>query len=445
MTIITPRTLKGFRDLMPSQALRREHMVAVVSSVFRTHGYLPIETPALEYAEILRGKAGEESDKQLYEFEDAGGRRVALRFDLTVPLARFVAEHQDRLAFPFRRYHIGPVWRGERPQKGRFREFLQCDADIVGSTGSAADAEMLVVMASTYRALDVGEVVLGVNDRRVLVGLLDCLDAADLAVPVLRALDKLDRQGPEVVQEEMAAAGLSATAITTLLEATAPGSHDADTLAGLDRAVKGSEIGEEGVASLGRVRDLVLASGVAPEQLRIDPRIARGLDYYTGIVFEARFREVPGFGSVGGGGRYDDLAGLYTKTRLPGVGGSIGLDRLLAALEEREGEARVHPPSEALVIHPGSDRLDAAFTFAAGLRARGLSAEVFPEPKKHGAQMRYADRQGIRFVFTPDTDGSYHAKDLTTGATFDVADPQGAAEAVDRHRASSPPPRVDRV
>ena len=427
MTLITPRTLKGFRDLMPDQAVRRERMVRVVSAVFRAHGYRPIETPALEFAEILKGKGGEESDKQLYEFDDAGKRRVALRFDLTVPLARFVAEHEGKLPFPFRRYHVGPVWRGERPQKGRYREFLQCDADLVGATGDAADAEMLVVIAAAYKALDVGTIVLRFNDRRVLAGLLERLDAAALAAPVLRALDKLDKQGAEAVAKEMQTAGLSAESADTLLDLAAMGTDDADTLASLDRAVQGSAIGEEGVAALGRVRDLAIASGVDPQLLRVDPRIARGLDYYTGIVFEAHFADAPGFGSVGGGGRYDDLAGLYTKSRLPGVGGSIGIDRLLAAVEEREGGTAAYASSDAMVVHPGAERLDVAFAFAAGLRARGLSAEVFPEPRKHGAQMRYADRLGIRFVFTPDESGTFHAKDLTAGETFAVATAEEAA------------------
>lgn len=434
MTLIPPRTLKGFRDLMPDQALRRERMVDVVSAVFRAHGYRPIETPALEYAEILKGKGGEESDKQLYEFDDAGKRRVALRFDLTVPLARFVAEHEGKLAFPFRRYHVGPVWRGERPQKGRYREFLQCDADLVGATGDAADTEMLVVMAAAYRALDVGAVTIRFNDRRILAGLLERLDASGLAVPVLRALDKLDKRGTEAVAREMREAGLPAESTERLLGLAEMGTDDADTLARLEGAVTGSRVGEEGLAALGRVRDLAIASGVDPGLLRVDPRIARGLDYYTGIVFEAHFADTPGFGSVGGGGRYDDLAGLYTKSRLPGVGGSIGIDRLLAAVEEREGGTARQSVSDAMVVHPGPERLEAAFAFAAGLRARGLSAEVFPEPKKHGAQMRYADRLGIRFVFTPDADGAFHAKDLIAGETFDVSTPEEAAGEITTRR-----------
>ncbi len=295
-------------------------MVDAVAEAFRAHGYLPIETPALEYAEILKGKGGEESDKLLYEFEDTGNRKVALRFDLTVPLARFVAEHEGQLAFPFRRYHVGPVWRGERPQKGRFRELVQFDADLVGAVGDAADAEMLVVMAAAYRALDLGEVVLRFNDRRVLTACSRSSAPSELTVPVLRALDKLDKQGPKAVAKEMTEAGLASKDADALLDIAQPGTDDADTLSSLLKAVRGSEVGEAGVEALGHVRDLALASGIPPEGLRVDPRIARGLDYYTGIVFEALFVDAPDFGSVGGGGRYDDLAGLYTKSHLPGVG-----------------------------------------------------------------------------------------------------------------------------
>src|SRR5262245_52459766 len=190
---IEPRALKGFRDTMPAAAAARNRMFRRIEAVFESFGYVPIDTPALEYAEILRGKGGEESDKQMFEFEDAGGRRVAMRFDLTVPLARFVAEHQNELAFPFRRYHIGPVWRGERPQKGRFREFTQCDADLIGPVGPAADAEILAMYCRVYETLGVEGFEVRLNDRRILNGLLETLGLSDRAVPVLRALDKWDK------------------------------------------------------------------------------------------------------------------------------------------------------------------------------------------------------------------------------------------------------------
>lgn len=423
--MIQPRTLKGFRDLTPEQAFRRATLVRTLEDVFRRHGYAPIDTPAMEYAEILKGKGGEDSDKELFEWTDKGKRQVALRFDLTVPLARYVAQHQGGLTFPFRRYHMGPVWRGERPQRGRFREFWQCDADIIGPESDSADAEILVLMADAYAALDVGAVTLRVNDRRVLTGLLEKLGAAELSVTVLRALDKREKQGDEVAAREMVTAGLADDAAARLLEVTAPQADDEATLALLAEAVAGNERGEAGVAGLRRVRELFLTAGRTEAEIRIDPGIARGLDYYTGIVLEAQLNALPDIGSVGSGGRYDDLAGLYTKTRLPGVGCSVGIDRLLAALEELAPGGQTASP-DVMVVNPGPERLAQAFAFAAALRAGGVSAEVYPAASKHKAQMRYADKRGIRFAITPDEDGSFFGKALATGEARSCANVDAA-------------------
>jgi histidyl-tRNA synthetase len=416
MERIRPRTLKGFRDLMPEQALRRAELVRTVEDVFRLHGYGPIDSPVLEYAEVIKGKSGGEVDKEIFEFTDKGGREVALRNDLTVPLARYVAQHEGRLVFPFRRYHVGMVFRGERPQRGRAREFLQCDADLVGPVGPAADAEVLVVMACVYAALGVGAVTLRVNDRRLLTGLLEQLGAAELAVPVLRALDKRDKLGEETVRGEMAGAGLAGDAIDRILEVATPLGTDEETLAVLDRAIT-SETGRAGLDDLATVRALFAAAGQPDDALQIDPSIARGLDYYTGLVVEARLDALPDIGSVGAGGRYDDLAGLYTKSRLPGVGFSIGITRLMDALEALGEDGAARAPTAALVIQPDARRLPAAFALAAALRRDGVSTEVFPEPKKHGQQMRYADRRGIAFVFTPEEDGGVHGKRMADGET----------------------------
>jgi len=428
MSLIQPRTLKGFRDLMPEQALRRAHIVRTIEDVFRAHGYGPIDTPVLEYAEIIKGKTGGETDKELFEFVDKGGRAVALRNDLTVPLARYVAQHQGQLVFPFRRYHIGLAFRGERPQRGRAREFLQCDADLVGPVGVSADAEALVVMAAVYAALDVGAVTLRVNDRRILNGLLELLGAGALAVPVLRALDKREKHGDDVVRKEMAEAGLDAEAIDKILDFSQPRSGNDETLAALEQATTDSETGRAGVADLRTVCALFEASGGRPEAVRIDPSIARGLDYYTGIVFEAQLDALPDIGSVGAGGRYDDLAGLYTKARLPGVGFTVGVTRLMDALEALGQETASGVSTQAMVANTGPDGLAEGFAFAAALRAEGLASEVFPEAKKHGQQMRYADRRGIPFVFTRDEDGSFHGKRLADGETHRCASAADAAQ-----------------
>jgi histidyl-tRNA synthetase len=421
VTKIEPRTLKGFQDLLPAQALRRADLIRRLEDVFRAHGYGPIDTPSLEYAEILKGKGGEESDKQLFEFDDAGGRRVALRFDLTVPLARFVAEHQNELVFPFRRYAIGHVWRGERPQKGRLREFVQCDADLVGAVGPAADAEVLVLMCAAYAALDVGRVTVRVNDRRILNGLLESLGGGVPVAAALRALDKRDRQGDDVVAAELGAAGLSAEGARTLLDVTRPRADDEECFAVLSAAVGASAVGRTGIAALRTVLSLVRAAGHAEGSVRcvVDPSIARGLDYYTGVVMEARLDAVPAVGSVGSGGRYDDLASLYTNTKLPGVGCSVGIDRLLVALAEpgAAAPAASRSPAEVLVVHPEEGALASAFALAGALRAAGLRVETFPEAKKHGAQMKYADRQGLRLALTRNADGTWHGKDLRDGTS----------------------------
>lgn len=430
---IEPRTLKGFRDTMPAEAAARNTMFRAIEAVFESFGYGPIDTPALEYEEVLRGKGGDESDKQMFAFEDQGGRRVALRFDLTVPLARFVAEHQNELAFPFRRYHIGPVWRGERPQKGRYREFVQCDADLIGAVGPAADAEILTMYARVFGALGVEGFVIRVNDRRVLNGLLEANGVLDKAAPVLRALDKWDKVGREGVAQELRDAGLPAPAIEGVLAFPGcAGADDAATLAALEGLVGATARGREGVDGLRATMRLVAAAGVPAAQVRVDPTIARGLDYYTGVVFEAALPSATGFGSMGGGGRYDDLASLYTNTKLPGVGCSVGLTRLLVALEEQGKLASAAAARSVLVTHPESGDPTASIALAAAVRREGFLVETFPEPKKHGAQMKFADKKGLRFALTVDPAGGVHGKDLRTGEAFDVRDAAGAADEMRR-------------
>lgn len=427
---IEPRTLKGFRDTMPAAAAARNRMFRTIEGVFESFGYVPIDTPALEYAEILKGKGGDESDKQMFEFEDQGGRRVALRFDLTVPLARFVAEHQNDLAFPFRRYHIGTVWRGERPQKGRFREFWQCDADLIGAVGPSADAEILAMFARVYGALGVEGFTIRVNDRRILSGLLETIGIPEKAVPVLRALDKWDKIGREGVRQEIEAAAdvPKEVAEKVLLFPACAGRDDADTLSRMEALVGANAKAREGIEGLRAALRLVRAAGVPEARLKVDPTIARGLDYYTGIVFEASLPEGSGFGSVGSGGRYDDLAALYTNTRLPGVGCSIGVSRLLEALEEKGGVLSGGARKSVLVTHPEEGDPARSFVLAADVRREGFAVEVFPEPKKHSAQMKFADRKGVRFVLTVDAAGAVHGKDLQTGEAFDASDAHAACD-----------------
>jgi len=407
MPLIEPRTLKGFRDYLPQQMIPREALVETARRVYRSYGFLPIDTPALEYEEILTGKGGAETDKQLYRFEDHGGRHVALRFDLTVPLARFVAQHSAELGMPFKRYHIASVWRGENTQRGRYREFMQCDFDAIGTESFVSDVETVLVIHDLFRALGIEKFTIRVNDRRYLSNLLEGHGFAARQTDVLRVLDKLDKVGQEGVIGELRGLGFDGGNVEMLL-------RHLD-----DRTRKPSE--EPAMRHLVDVHRAVVAAGVDPARVQFDTSIARGLDYYTGIVFETRLDDLPGIGSVCSGGRYDDLASLYTKERLPGVGASLGLDRLLAAMEELGiGEKR---RSTAPIFLPYFDeeRLDDYLKLASRLRAAGLGVELYPEPKKLGAQLKYADRRGFRFALVLGNDewksGTCQVKDLAQGST----------------------------
>ena len=394
---ITPRTLKGFRDYLPETMIPRERLIETARRVYRSYGFSPIDTPALEYLEILSGKGGDESDKQLYKFQDHGGRWVGMRFDLTVPFARFAAQHINELGTPLKRYHIATVWRGENTQRGRYREFMQCDFDTIGTRSAAADIETALVIHDLFQAIGFEQFTIHVNNRMVLTGLLERLDLADRAVPVLRALDKLAKIGPARVTDEMMATAKATNeqANEVLRLAGISGDND-DVLKQLEPLVAGNETGAEGVARLAEMLAAVRAAGVAPERIKLDVSIARGLDYYTGTVFETFLDALPGIGSVCSGGRYDNLAGLYTKQELPGIGASLGLDRLLAAMEELDMIEKVSTPAPVFIPYFDKNRLHDYIKLAAALRAAGLGVEIFPEPKKLGQQLKYADRRGFR-------------------------------------------------
>jgi histidyl-tRNA synthetase len=398
-TLIAPRTLKGFRDYLPAAMMPREWLMETARQVYRSYGFSPIDTPALEYLEILTGKGSDETDKQLYQFKDHGGRDVGLRFDLTVPLARFAAQHINELGVPFKRYHLGTVWRGENTQRGRYREFMQCDFDTIGTTSLVADIETALVIHDLFRAIGIEQFTIQVNNRMVLSGLLERLNLADKATPILRALDKLAKIGPEKVAAEMVAtAGTTADHAASVLQLVEVRGTNESILSQLDKLVAGSAKGEEGV---GKLRDLVAAvtaAGVAEGRLAINPSIARGLDYYTGTIFETFLDELPGIGSVCSGGRYDNLAGLYTKQQLPGIGASLGLDRLLAGLEELGRLEKTSTPAAVFIPLFEAVRLHDYLKIAAQLRAAGLGVEIFPEPKKLGDQLKYADRRGFKLA-----------------------------------------------
>jgi histidyl-tRNA synthetase len=397
--LIPPRTLKGFRDYLPELMIQRERLLEQARRVYRSYGFAPIDTPALEYTEILLGKGGEESDKLIYRFRDHGDRDVALRFDLTVPFARFAAQNIGKLGVPFKRYHMGPVWRGENTGEGRYREFWQCDFDTIGTTSNAADIETLLVIHDLMSALGIERFQMRVNNRLILNGILEQLGMADKAAPLLRSLDKLpkikrDATGAEMVQQ----AGVLPAQAERILDLAEIAGDNRAILDRLQKDFGANERALEGIARLRQLLDVVQATGIAQERLSIDLSICRGLDYYTGTIYETFLSDLPGIGSVCSGGRYDNLAGLYTKQALPGVGASLGLDRLLAALEKLGCLESTATPAPVFVVQFAADRLADYQKMARHLRAAGIGVEVFPEAKKVGAQLQFAEKRGFKLA-----------------------------------------------
>lgn len=417
--LIEPRTLKGFRDYPPELMIPREHLMEQARRVYRSYGFAPIDTPALEYTEILLGKGGGETDKQLYRFTDNGGRDVALRFDLTVPFARFAAQHIGQLGTPFKRYHLAPVWRGENTQRGRYREFVQCDFDTIGVTSNAADIEVVLVIYDLMRALGFEKFRIHVNNRLILNGLLEELGLAGQTARLLIVLDKLPKIGRDKVIEEMTAGEgrVGRSQAERLIALTETEGANSSILDHLEKDFGSNDRAREGIARLRQLLAVTNVAGVGEEHLRLDLSIARGLDYYTGTIFETFLNDLPGIGSVCSGGRYDNLAGVYTKQSLPGVGASLGLDRLLAAMEELKMLPRVATPAPILLVQFSAERLGDYQRMARSLRAEGIGVEVFPEAKKIGQQLQYAEKRGFRIALIagPDefTQGVWKVRELS--------------------------------
>jgi histidyl-tRNA synthetase len=431
--LIEPRTLRGFRDYPPALMIPRERVLQTARDVYRSYGYAPIDTPALEYAEVLLGKGGGENDRIVYRFRDHGDRDEAMRFDLTVPFARFAAQHISQLGTPFKRYAMGPVWRGENTAAGRYREFWQSDFDTIGTTSNAADVEVALVINDLFEALEIDRFEVRVNNRLVLNGLLESIGIADKAVPVLRSLDKLGKIGREKVIEEMASeAGVTAEQAGRVLVLAETAGTNEERLAAVERSFGGSP-NEKAAEGIRRLRELLAAAtvaGVPDGRIRIDLSIARGLDYYTGTIFETFLLDLPKIGSVCSGGRYDNLASLYTKQVLPGVGASLGVDRLLAAMEDLKHPwlTGVSTPAPVLITQQDPTRLGYYHRLARDLRAGGVAAEVFPDPKpkKLGPQFQYAERRGFKLAVTagPEefAEGKVKVKDLTRREEQPVAE-----------------------
>jgi histidyl-tRNA synthetase len=396
MAQIQPRTLKGFRDFLPDAMLAREWLVETTRRVYRSYGFAPIDTPALELLEVLMGKGGAESDRQLYQFTDAGGRRVGMRFDLTVPLARFAAQHAAQLPMPFKRYHIGTVWRGENPQAGRYREFMQCDFDTIGTTSTTSDIETVLVIHDLMRAIGFERFQIRVNNRRVLTGWLEGIGLVEQATDVLRSIDKLDKIGAAGVAEELRRLEqVNDRQVAEVMEYVSLRGSRAEVLDLLQPRVAGSTSGQRGLDELRQLDSALAALGIGDDRVALDVAIARGLDYYTGTVMETVLGDLQAIGSVCSGGRYDDLTSLFSDQPLPGIGASLGLDRLLAAMEELQMLPGGTTPAQVFIALFDERWLHAYLQLAAALRAAGWGVELYGEPKKLGQQLKYADRRGF--------------------------------------------------
>jgi histidyl-tRNA synthetase len=423
---IKPRTLKGFRDFLPAQMMAREFLIDTARQVYRSYGFSPIDTPALEYAEILLGKGGDESDKQLFRFTDQGKRDVAMRFDLTIPLARYAAQNFQKLGTPFKRYHIATVWRGENPQKGRYREFMQCDFDTIGTTSNTTDIETLFVINDLLERIGFERFTIRVNNRLVLNGVLETLGLPDQSVGVLRALDKLPKIGRDAVAGELIEkVGISADQARQVLDFAQLGGTSDDILSQLRQLIAGNESGEQGLANLAELFAACSSCGLPNDRVVLDVSIARGLDYYTGTIYETFLGDLPGIGSVCSGGRYDNLAELFTSQPLPGVGASLGLDRLLAAMDELKMLPEASTPASILVTQFDKERRIDYLSLARLLRSAGFATEVFADAKAIGKQMKYANNKGFRLAIIAGPDefasGSWQVKDLAVGSQETIA------------------------
>ena len=445
--MIKPRTPPGVMELLPRDQIAFQRMLDTIRRNYERFGFLPVETPVFELSEVLLTKSGGETERQVYfaqstgalEKESQGLPELALRFDLTVPLARYVAEHEHELAFPFRRYQIQRVYRGERAQRGRFREFYQCDIDVVGKDALSIrfDAEILAVIHAVFSELGIGDFTVQLNNRKLMRGFFEGLGVADgdRQMDVLREVDKLDKRGADYVRETLTGEGfgLSQDTVQKILEFVAVRSHShVDALERLDALGQGSDTFNQGIAELREVLELVHALGVPESDYCLNLSIARGLDYYTGTVYETMLDGYQQIGSICSGGRYEDLASHYTKSKLPGVGISIGLTRLFWQLREAGLVAGVDESSvQAMVALMEDNQLTESLDIARRLRAGGINTEVQMEAKKLAKQFQYASRAGIRFVVLAGEDelkrGVVTVKDLAREQQFETTRDQLAS------------------
>ena len=378
MTTNTPQTLKGFRDILPAEKQKRDWVQARIIKVFARYGFVALETPTLEYAELLLGKYGDEADKMVYTFTDRGERQVGLRYDQTVPTARILSQYAEQLPKFFRRYQIQNVFRTDKPQKGRYREFTQCDIDIFGSTSPVADAEILACTYDTFKELGFTNVQLVVNDRQVLLNTLQPFANEKLTVfSIVQTIDKLDKLSKDEVKAELTNKGLDAQQASQVLEA-------------ITNAPKSDNLSE--------IIKLTQALGVPAEALVFSPATARGLDYYTGMIFEVKIKDVEG-NSLGGGGRYDQLIGQLSGSEdIPAVGVGLGFDRIVELADQQGLIPTTGNSAQVLITLFDSDNITSALELAQTLRAAGIATEIYPQPDKLAKQFKLADQKQIPFV-----------------------------------------------
>lgn len=424
--IIKPRTLSGFRDRLPHEALVKKTILQTVSDVFESYGFAPIETPHLEYAEILVKQGSDEIQKELYRFKDHGERDVALRFDQTVPLARFVTQHKTALGMPFKRYAIGNVFRGERAQAGRYREFTQCDFDFIGTDSVCADAEIVQVIADSLLALGINDFTIALNNRKVMNGYCAWLGLSGQTEGILRIVDKLDKTGEDKVRTELIEQlGISAQQADSILAFTKlkQESGASEFFSGLF-AYRGLDPQlDKGLEELQHLTELLDALSIPDSTYKIDFSIARGLGYYTGIVYETTLDSYPKIGSVCSGGRYDNLTATFSNEAMPGVGASIGIDRLIAALEELSLLDQKSTPAQVMVLQLDAKYEKHVYKTAEKLRKAGIYTEIYPKCDKLKKQMNYANNKKHPFVIFMGedeiTNDSLTLKEMETGLQYD--------------------------
>lgn len=396
-----PSIPKGTRDFSPLEMARRNYIFNTIQSVFSLYGFQQIETPAMENIGTLMGKYGEEGDKLLFRIQNSGEKAASapekgLRYDLTVPFARYVVQHRENIQFPFKRYQIQPVWRADRPQKGRYREFYQCDVDVIGTNSLVCELELIQIVEEVYRRLGIN-VCLHINNRKVLAGIAEIIGQPEKIIDITVAIDKLDKIGIENVNKELTEKGLPQEAIEALQPILHLSGTTADKLAALRTILASSEIGTQGVDELDQLFALIQGAEVKLN-IELDLCLARGLNYYTGAIFEVKALDVQ-MGSITGGGRYDNLTGIFGMPNVSGVGISFGADRIYDVLTELNlYPASLQSSTQLLFATFGQEELTYALSWAKALREQKIAVEVYPEPTKMKKQMGYADTKQIPFV-----------------------------------------------